>query len=120
MAIADEEQKEGKHDDRFVLPGIERVLCWDCNYYGHRRGHKICPNYDPSKLVHARGQKTQQVNVTAGSNGTSSPTKLAPTNNPGTVAANTEVSSLSRQGGEAGKGHDGAGVQSGQRGWSWQ
>ncbi len=75
LANTQERDQEGKHDPRFVIPGRERTLCWDCGYYGHRRGNKVCPNYDPSKRNRNRGgaddsksdTKKEQTNVTGDS-----------------------------------------------------
>ena len=64
LATLDQDEK-GKRDERFVVPGKEHVLCWDCNFYGHGRGNKICPNFDPSKAREGKGQKQQVTNVTA-------------------------------------------------------
>ncbi len=54
----------------FVVPRKEHVPCWDCGYYGHRRGNKVCPNYDPSKWndhCSKKNEKTlERVNVTSG------------------------------------------------------
>ena len=57
---------DGKHDERFVVPGKEHVLCWDCNYYGHGRGNKLCPNYDPSRAREGKAKDGNQVHATAG------------------------------------------------------
>ncbi len=103
MITANSKQKEGNHDAMFVLPGKEHVLCWDCNYYSHRRGNKVCPNYNPSKWGNTWGGKGKQVNVTAGEKSMPTGTNLTPTNSPGIVLVNTEVSSLSTHGQEAGK-----------------
>ncbi len=100
MATAGNKQKEG-NNARFVILGKEHVLCWDCNYYGHRRGHKICPNYDPLRPADARGQKTQQVNVTSGNNTTPVQADSGAANNPNAKSTTMEVSSLTSQGQEA-------------------
>ncbi len=96
--MVDSEGKEGKHDARFVIPGKEHVLCWDCNYYGHRRGHKVCPNYIPSRhgnLNKGKGDKNaQQVNVTAGGTGEHNGLDDSSNTAPASTLANTEVSSL--------------------------
>ncbi len=76
-------------------------MCWDCNYYGHRRGRKICPNYDPSRPADARGQKTQQVNVISWNNTTPVQADSGAANNPNEKSTNMEVLSLTSQGREA-------------------
>ncbi len=49
LANARDQEQDGKRDPRFVVPGKENVLCWDCGYYKHRQGNKLCPNCNPSK-----------------------------------------------------------------------
>lgn len=111
MATADGEEKEGKQDDRFVIPGKEQVLCWDCNYYGHRRGNKICPNYNPSRRgdnPSRRGdpnnaKKAEQVNATTGGAKARSGVNETNVAGPAPTVANTEVPSLSGRGHESSK-----------------
>ncbi len=50
----------------FFVPSKGHILCWDCGYYGHRKG-KVCPNYNPSKYSeHKDDGKTKKVNITTG------------------------------------------------------
>ncbi len=60
-----------KSDLCYVVPGREHMLCWDCGYYGHRQGNRVCPNYDPSKRNESHrsnnnSKQGEQVNETKG------------------------------------------------------
>ena len=87
---AGNEGQEGKRDERFIVPGKEHVLCWDCNYFGHGRGNKVCPNYDPSKAASGwkadKDSRKEQAHATADN---------APGNSEPPAAPATVVSSLS-------------------------
>mmetsp|Transcript_17391 Transcript_17391/g.36462 ORF Transcript_17391/g.36462 Transcript_17391/m.36462 type:complete len:210 (+) Transcript_17391:789-1418(+) len=67
LATAEEGEENRKHYPRFVMPGKEHILCWDC---GHRHHNKVCPNYNLSKQGNSRGDKNDkkeaQVNTTTG------------------------------------------------------
>ena len=82
------ETQSGKRDERYVIPGKERILCWDCGYYGHGRGNKLCPNYDPAKAGNNK-KENEQVNTTAAASVGGTPA--------GTSVAASSVSQVSSQ-----------------------
>ncbi len=94
MITADGQQEEWKRNPRFVVPGKENILCWDCNYYGHRRGHKVCPNYNPSRWSNSQTGKGEQVNVTTGDGGRARGTNQSAISELEVTVQNTEILSL--------------------------